>query len=229
MPKKPVIPFPFIDIDDAVQISDRIVKEFKGSIKIQGLARALGMSERGGGFLSKAAALRDYGLIEGRGDLRSSDLAQRIAYPSPPEERNSSKREAFLRVELFSLLAERIGTAVPEEDRFSIFVEEITNASRIEVARSLGRLRRVYAEGAKYLTENASVATNIEASESPSNEPQFAPPGAAEKGVIELRTSDMQLRLPRTKPSIELLISALNSLKESIADDAESSDDPVDM
>ena len=150
MPKQAVIDFPVIGVEEASQIAERVVKEFKGSITTSGLAQALGMAEKGGGFIQKTAALRTYGLLARRGTLHASGLAQRVANPQGNEERGLAKREAFLSVDLFKRLAERLGGTVPSEDRLSIFVEEMTRAPRMEVARRIGRLHRIYTGGVPF-------------------------------------------------------------------------------
>jgi hypothetical protein len=212
MPRVAVIPFPEIDIDEASQIADRVVREFKGTISNSGLARALSMAERGGGYLKKVAALREYGLVEGRGELRATDLAQKIAYPNSVEEKNDGKRQAFLRVELFARLAERLGSTVPDEERFAIFVEELTKAPRMEVAARVARLRRIYAEGAKYLDEQVPPAVApmpTSATREPGGEPL---PG----GFVELKTAEIQVRLPLNAGSLKVLKTILDNLENSV-------------
>ncbi len=215
MPRIAVIDFPDIDIDEASQIAERLVREFKGAISTAGLARALNMAERGGGFLKKVAALRDYGLVDGRGELRATDLAQRIAYPASLEEKNQLKRQAFLRVGLFSSLADKLGSSVPEEDRFSIFVEEATRAPRMEVARRAARLRRLYAEGAKYLTDEAPGISDELPEFLKRHSPQFEQRAGPEAVVIELRvpTAKIDVKLPMTPGSVEVIVTLLNNLK----------------
>jgi hypothetical protein len=217
MPRVAVIPFPEIDVDEASQIAERVVREFKGTISHSGLARALSMAERGGGYLKKVAALRDYGLVEGRGELRATDLAQRIAYPSSVEEKNQAKREAFLHVELFSRLAGRLGSSVPEEERFAIFVEELTRAPRMEVAARVARLRRLYSEGAKYLTETYPQVPPAEAAVAAAPTQTTAP---LEGGFVELRTSEIQVRLPLNKSNTQVLKTILQNIEDSLSEEA---------
>ena len=216
MPRMSAIPFPEIDVDEAAAIAERIVKEFRGAVSISGLARALKMAERGGGFLKKAAALREYGLIEGRGELRATERAQRIAYPSSTAEATRARGEAFLDVELFRALADRLGSTIPEEDSFAIFVEEVTHAPRMEVARRVSRLRRIYVEGAKYLPgQEDAIGTTLVAPAAPPSLLSAAP-SASSPNIIELRTTQVQMRLPLNKASIALLITALENLRENL-------------
>src|SRR3989304_5194401 len=101
--------YPDIRLDEAVSAAERVLKDFGGEITPSGLAEALGMAERGGAFLHKVAGIKDYGLMEGRGVLRVTPLAERIIYPHSRDEEAVAKAEAFLKVELFRRLYERAG------------------------------------------------------------------------------------------------------------------------
>ncbi len=214
MPKQAVIDFPVIGVEEASQIAERVVKEFKGSITTSGLAQALGMAEKGGGFIQKTAALRTYGLLAGRGTLHASGLAQRVAHPQGNEERGLAKREAFLSVDLFKRLAERLGGTVPSEDRLSIFVEEMTRAPRMEVARRIGRLHRIYTEGAKYLSAEGGEALTS----APAISPAGVGSGEVDRGFVDLRTADIQIRVPLNKASLLLLRAAIDNLELALED-----------
>ena len=78
--------YPDIRFGDAVEIAGRILSKFKGTVSVTGLAWELGMSEGSGTLFAKVAALRDFGLIEGRGELRISPLAQRVIHPANSDE-----------------------------------------------------------------------------------------------------------------------------------------------
>ena len=87
--------YPDIRFSDAIEISARILNKFKGSIRVKGLAWELGMAENSGTLFAKIAALRDFGLVEGRGELRVSDLAQRIINPANESERLQATSQSF--------------------------------------------------------------------------------------------------------------------------------------
>ena len=59
--------YPDIRFGDAVEIAGRVLSKFKGTVSVKGLAWELGMAEGSGTLFAKVAALRDFGLIEGRG------------------------------------------------------------------------------------------------------------------------------------------------------------------
>ena len=107
--------YPDIRFGDAVEISGRVLTKFKGTVSVKGLAWELGMAEGSGTLFAKVAAMRDFGLIEGRGELRISPLAQRVLHPGTPEEGQSARAEAFQRVDLLRQLYDRFEGEVPDD------------------------------------------------------------------------------------------------------------------
>ena len=99
--------YPDIRFGDAVEIAGRVLSKSNGSVTVKGLAWELGMAENSGTLFGKIAALRDFGLVEGRGELRVSDLARGILHPANPEEGRQSKIHAFQRVDLLRALYEK--------------------------------------------------------------------------------------------------------------------------
>ncbi len=59
--------YPDIRFGDAVEIAGRILAKFKGVVSVKDLAWELGMAEGSGTLFAKDAALRDFGIVEGRG------------------------------------------------------------------------------------------------------------------------------------------------------------------
>lgn len=212
--------YPDLRLSDAVGVVERITKEYRGSITTSGLAQALNMSEKGGGFLHKVAGLRDYGLVEGRGELRVTPLAQRIILPNSAEEEAKARAEAFLRVELFQKLHERLGGEVPDPDRFAIILGGLTKADRIEVRRKAVTLRRYYADVVDYLQEpqiapeGGEPGATLKAPSEP-REPE-RPQRGPSSDLIELIAGNMHLSLPRTVASIDIIQSALTVLREEL-------------
>ena len=107
--------YPDIRFGDAVEIAGRIMAKFKGTVSVKGLAWELGMAEGSGTLFAKVAALRDFGLVDGRGELRISPLAQRLLHPANAEEARRARAEAFQRVELLRRLYARFEGEVPDD------------------------------------------------------------------------------------------------------------------
>ena len=122
--------YPDIRFGDAVEIAGRVLSKFKGTVSVKGLAWELGMAEGSGTLFAKVAALRDFGLIEGRGELRISQLAQRVLHPANVEEGLEARAEAFQRVELLRQLYTRFEGEVPDDMSLLVGLEEISLTPR---------------------------------------------------------------------------------------------------
>ena len=152
MPKLGSLYYPTIGVTEAADIARGIERDFKGSITTAGLASHLSMAESGGAFSDKLTALNRYGLVSGRGTLTVSALGQRLTHPGDPAERDRSMAEAFLNIELFRGVHERLADTVPEEGQLRIILEEVTGASRRDVSGKLARIQRLYAEGVRFVS-----------------------------------------------------------------------------
>lgn len=100
--------FPRISLSSAVKIMTDAIKMGKSWKKEQFAgfgAKSNSGSAKSGAFLARVAGLRDYGLINSDKDtVTSTDLAQRIAKPINPTERDMAIKQAFLSVKTFSEL-----------------------------------------------------------------------------------------------------------------------------
>jgi len=218
--------YPAITVTDAIAVAERVAKDFRGEIGKSALAKALSMAENGGGFIHKVAAVRDYGLIEGRGKLKITTLAERIVFPHSSAEEDSAKADAFLQVELFRKLLDRTGGRVPDEESFTIFLQDVTGANRVDIAKQAPTIRRLYADGTQYVRAGAQVTDES---------PRADDLGAADAtlrsshtggGTIELLAGDIELRLPKTRDSVDIIIGVLDMMKKQLdgAGEAKTSD-----
>lgn len=103
------ISFPYYNLDSAVEVAEKIHDEAGGSCTREQLAPMLGYSgTKNGGFLSRLAAARMFGLVdEAAGMLRPTSLASQIFAPVQDLDAQRGKVEAFLNVELFDKVYER--------------------------------------------------------------------------------------------------------------------------
>ena len=81
--------YPDIRFGDAVEISGRVLTKFKGTVSVKGLAWELGMAEGSGTLFAKVAAMRDFGLIEGRGNCVSRSW---LSASCTPQQRRKGRR-----------------------------------------------------------------------------------------------------------------------------------------
>lgn len=109
--------FPVIDLGDAIaDVADILKKEKRGSFPKEAAAAHLGYSSVNGRSLGKIAALRAYGLLEGRGDglAVSDDAVAILEAPSESEDRREALRRAFEGPPMF----QRIQSEYPEKPSY---------------------------------------------------------------------------------------------------------------
>ena len=158
--------YPDIRFGDAVEIAGRIFTKFKGTVSVKGLAWELGMAEGSGTLFAKVAALRDFGLVEGRGELRTSPLTRRILQPASPDEGRQARAEAFHRVELLRQLYHRFEGEIPDDLGLLIGLEELTKAPREEVLRRSPLIQKHLTDAVRVLGRLTEADKNSEHSRS---------------------------------------------------------------
>lgn len=209
--------YPDIRFGDAVEIAGRVLSKFKGSVTVKGLARELGMAENSGTLFAKIAALRDFGLVEGRGELRVSDLARRIIHAAKPEEQREASIQAFQRVELLRALYERFEGEAPDDTGLLLALEEITKASREEIVRRFTLIQKHLADAARVMRKSmvqaeAEVAVNGQAGVAVDAVSEGEADGVAEGPV----TGKVELTVPLTLKSIGRAIKLLKALRSQL-------------
>ncbi|MBI4339849.1 MAG: hypothetical protein HY680_07830 [Chloroflexi bacterium] len=210
--------YPDIRFGDAVEIAARILGKFSGAVTVKGLAWELGMAENSGTLFAKIAALRDFGLVEGRGELRVSDLARRILNPATPEERREASIQAFQRVELLRALYERFEGEAADDTGLLEGLEEITKAPREEIVRRFTLIQKHLADAARAMKR---AATQVEARVSASRSQPVAAAVVASGGVeaaadgtgLCLIAGEARLTAPLTLEYIDMAINLLRAMR----------------
>ena len=201
--------YPDISLSESVDIGGRIAREFAGSVSRRGLARALGLSERGGRFAVVIGALRAWSVAEGRGTLRLTRAGVRAASPVSQAESLQSRAELAGSVTLFADLAARLGDLPPDDARLALLLEEITGAGRLEVESRLPTVQRLLRDVLPYL-DAAPAATEMAAADSePAGELAPTPITGNGSGKLELAFSGGRLSLPESADNIDALIALL--------------------
>ncbi|GIU84465.1 MAG: hypothetical protein KatS3mg008_1240 [Acidimicrobiales bacterium] len=97
--------FPVLPLTDASTVLKEIGK-YGEEHSIATIAELLGHSSaNSGAFRQKLAALRDWGLVSGRGErLAMTDVGRAIAYPRDPEGECLALRDAFMSCSVFARL-----------------------------------------------------------------------------------------------------------------------------
>ena len=218
--------YPDIRFSDAIEISARILNKFKGSIRGIGLAWEVGMAENSGTLFAKIAALRDFGLVEGRGELRVSDLAQRIINPANESERLQATSQSFKRVDLLFALYDRFEGEAPDDKTLLVALEEITRADKPEIIKRFTLIQKHLNDASRALSHHTVNFTETEVSiPTPSlNIPSSLPDSSniADLGDVDaliLRAGDAKLTAPLSLEYIDIAINLLKAIKLTMPND----------
>ncbi len=157
--------YPEIGLTESIELGKKISREFAGEVSRHGLARSLGMAERGGAFAARIGALRMWGIVTGRSRLRVSRDGLRAVNPLSPQESDAARQSLAAHVNLFAKMASRMSAGPYDHARLAVLVEEITGADRPTVASRIVALDRVFSE-ARPLLANRPVNGAVSSSES---------------------------------------------------------------
>ena len=214
--------YPDIRFADAVEIAQRIATKFHGTVSVKGLAWELGMAEGSGTLFAKVAALRDFGLVEGRGELRISPLAQRVLHPTSPAEGKEARAESFQRVELLRLLHARFNGEIPDDVSLLVGLEEISRARRDEIVRRASLIQKHLTDAVRILgrkinsdkieeySENKQIINTLPVV------PQVSNPGLADR--IYLAVAGKTLEVPLTEAYLDVAINLLGTIRTELTD-----------
>ncbi|MCL0044058.1 hypothetical protein M1N24_00810 [Dehalococcoidia bacterium] len=218
--------YPDIRFSDAVEIAGRILSKFKGVVGVKGLAWELGMAENSGTLFAKIATLRDFGLVEGRGELRVSDLCKKILHPADPQEGRQSRIQSFQRVDLLRTLYERFEGEAPDDSSLLVCLEEITKAPREEIVRRFSLIQRHLADAARVMKYMPSMT---EASLVNERQQKFSyssghqgwgtPDISAVFPGLYVAAGKARLDAPLTAEYVEVAINLLQALKVSMEEE----------
>lgn len=164
--------YPEIGLFESIELGKRIAREFAGEVSRHGLARTLGMAERGGAFAARIGALRMWGIATGRSRIRVTREGLRAVNPLSPQEADHAKRTLASQVKMFAEMASRMGAGPYDQARLAVLIEEVTGEDRTMVANRISTIDRVFAEARPHLnksTASSSSANSNEASQAGKN------------------------------------------------------------
>ena len=144
--------FPEIGLSESIELGKKIVREFAGEVSRQGLARSLGMSQRGGAFSARLNALRLWGVGTGRSRVRVTQDALRAVTPLSATEGHRARMILARNVLLFVEVSTRLGDEPYGIERLGVLLEELSGAGRVNVARRLTMIDRIFTEARPYLS-----------------------------------------------------------------------------
>lgn len=174
--------YPEIGLKEAVEYVTPIVKKYGGKISRKGFEKEI---DKHGGWLSKIVnSLKGYGLIDGRGIYRATDLTQTIVLSPIESEREKALGKICLNYEILGMMHKEFKDNVPEKEAVSVFLKEKLGADWSEARKSAPTLLNLYKEAFSYIK---SVKEEVAP-------PEPTPPPSE---IEEIRFGDIYVRLPK--------------------------------
>lgn len=170
------------------------------------LAALLGHKSKSGGFLYKLASLRAYGLLEGRGNVRITEIGKTLTHPAPEANVYEAAKEAILKIPLWKELYPIIGVEPPVKD----FWADLSKIEGISVPESKNKeenVRKAYIGDMSYIKSLKKLG----------EEEKLPPEVPPKEGLERISFGDVIVQVPRDPKAIDRAKKLLDILKEEIA------------
>jgi len=166
-------------------------------------------SSNNGSYWAELSALRVYGLLEGRGDLKVSELGKQATY-GVAEQKSTALFKVFLNIPLWKALHDRYRLELPSQD-FWAKLQHITGSEAPDA-----RSNEKYITDAFYADANLikSVKTSTNNGERKLTKTVTIPQAPSE--FIEITAGDFYQRLPLSTEAIEVAEAMLKVLKKQL-------------
>jgi hypothetical protein len=232
--------YPSISLEKAISLTEMIYEGAqRAQIAAETAFQLMGFKGKSGSSLSALAAVKHFGLVEGRGEsLQVTDLAMRILNPLDDAEKRQAVREAGLSPDLFQQLFSEFGAQLPAKSviraiavrkhGFSEAGAESVADTYLETVRYLEQVGALSGPGYRSGPQLPALVSDGSGEASPRHrDGAMAREPESEEGPIEeleLRVSkdvkaSIRLAGPVTGKDVERLIEILTVLKSSYAND----------
>jgi len=205
-----------------IELVKRIYDTYKGDVipkwrTNDTLAQLLGYkSSNNGSYWATISALKAYGLIEGRSDIRVSELAKKATYGAE-EEKKKALLTAFLNIPLWKALYDRYRLELPTQD-FWAKLQHITACEAPEAKSKEKLISEAFYTDAN-LIKSMKIITVGEEELPKITQPKEVPSGE----FIEVTAGQFYQRLPLSIESIEVVEAMLKVLKNQLKSQKEES------
>jgi len=194
-----------------VEVTKKIYDTYKSdsipnATKNDALAQLLGFkSSNNGAFWNRLTALKTYGLLEGRGDLRVSQLGKDLTYGTG-ETQSQAALKAFENIGLWNELYKAHRLQLPSQDLWAK-IAKIANCEPPVAKSNQTFVSEAFAEDAKVITASKQVEDGEYELTSMEQQPQ----GTTQ--FIEIKAGPYFHRLPFTVQGKKIALEALQLLE----------------
>ncbi len=190
-------------IEDTKKFYDKFPNE---EVKSELIAHTISYSPTGGAFKQRLADLRLYGLIEGRGKIKVSELGKMITYGDEKEKTDASEK-IIRNIPLWNIFFDKYKASIKEEN-FWIDLVKITGVERPTAQTKADSIRKAYMDDIKYFkpVEKTSEISNsvpqvsetFNRSEKNMLDPQReTTQGVESNNIEEIKFSNIRIYIPK--------------------------------
>ncbi len=201
--------YPDITLDSAVNYLNKAYRVLSEGIEAEGLAQALELKLHTGNFARAMSGLRKYGLIEGHGTIKATELAKQILYGFTQQDKDKARAQAWLNVEIIREIYQRYKTSIPQGGEFLATLSKVTGADAAEVQSKAGPTRNLLAEAVKDLKvleqlETQQLMPFLTAEQVAPSAPEQPITPVTPSGLIDAKLGDVYIRIPRTDEGLKI-------------------------
>jgi hypothetical protein len=152
--------YPDIDLAEAVNYAKTIYDFPNHTMSLSLFADKNNLKIRGGWTGMILASMKKYGLIEGRGNLRATELAEKILNPKNEQEAKSAKLMAFSQISLWTQIHVDYGDKALPSD-FWAYIADKYAVDRVKAKGKAEKIAKLYTKSSAY-TYTPGSSTTIE-------------------------------------------------------------------
>jgi hypothetical protein len=141
--------YPDISAPEASRIAKLIYDFPSHSMSVKMLAENLGISARGGWTGMILFSLKRYGLVEGRGTLRTTELAEKLVNPISAQELATAKSTVFNKIELWVKIRKDYGEKALSSE-FAGYLSEKLPVDRTIAQAKYEKIAKIYTESVAF-------------------------------------------------------------------------------
>jgi hypothetical protein len=141
--------YPDLQLSEAYKIAKLIYDFPQHSMSVKMMAEKLRISARGGWTGMILASLKNYGLAEGRGTLRATNLAEKLVNPKNDQELIETKEEIFKKIDLWTKIRKDYGEKALDSDFWAYLAEKLP-VDRTIAQKKSEKIVKLYTEAVAF-------------------------------------------------------------------------------
>jgi len=200
-------------LDEATKI---LYENFKSdeATNLLTVAQLLGhKTDKSGGFLTKMADMRSYGLITSRG-IKVTDLGKKLTYGETEEDKNEAYKEALLTIPLWKELYSKFGKTLPTSN-FWAQLSKISGLEAPDAQKVEEIVRKAYLDDFQYVKDGKKEEKGRLGMEQPDQLDTST-------ATIEVKVGAYYQKLPYTEEGVKLAKGFLDLLENQMKSKAKS-------